>query len=430
MNTKISTDDFITMFLNKEIVVYFKNKKVEDFILKEIYLKHDEEEAGQNTDVTYSYIGVEDSIGFSRKILLANIEAIDFGIKESYYGSHHSKIEIRDIKDFVKKKNVMATSAAFDSLSVFEAEIQTLKQALGESGVSDFLSVDKINRVSLGETDFEYFIKELNLVGDKLNSYTFLIGELILHLEGRYFKDCIQRCMELLQNSQDDDFISKVYFALSFVTNQIRDYDQSFYWLEKYFLKKPSAIEETNFLWWRYLFNTVEFCSYENLGILLKHVHKENRKLSLESLGYVLALNNLAMQAAHVLSYSNNMIQFNWDEIESIYNHLRTDTDNKYHRFLKCVKYISSERKYQAFQSNDNIKGLVFDYVPYRGYGFILGYDMIKYYFHSSEVDSITLKSIRKEICSMQHVAEEELCRVSFSRTVDSKRSYEAYKVV
>lgn len=430
MDSRIPMNDFLSMLLGKKVTVYFKNKRVQELILKEIYLSDKDKES----EIKSSYIKVADEIGFTREILVDNIESIDFqGICFETQKSNNEREtideEITQIRALVKEKNNVAASTRFDSLSVFQSEVERLKMILGDGAVSDFLSVDKINRVTLGENDFQYFVKELKAAEDRLDSYTFLIGELILSLEARKFKECMARCMKLLSENEDDEIVSRVYFALSFITNQVRDYDQSFFWLEKYFGKMQKEIAEDNFLWWRYLFNTVEFCSYENLGNLLKYVYGKDRMLCIRSLCYVLALNNLSMQAAYVWSFTSNAA-VDWEELESIYNHLRTEKDNKYHRFLRCVEYISTQKKYQIFETDEKLKGLVFDYVPYRGYGFILGYDMVKYYFHVSEVDSMTLKNIRREICSISHVSEEELCQVSFARTVDSKRSYEAYSVV
>ncbi len=430
--------EFLSMFLGREVTVYFKNKRVQKLTLKEIHLVDEEEDC----KIKQSSIKVEDSVGFAREILTDNIEAIDFGIQNTASQNKADGAEIEKVKALVKEKNNVALGVRFDSLAVFENEVVELKKKLGKSIINDFLSVDKISKVSMGESDYDYLIKEFQKVSEQLDIYTYLVGEVILSLEARRYKNCIARCMELLKNDGCDK--AKIYFTLSFITNQIRDYDQSFYWLERYFMeqyltkeeqcliKEETGVQitEDNELWWKYLFHTVEFCSYENLGDLLKQIYENDKRLCVRSLSYVLALNNLTVQAAYIWGQLERMLMIEWEELESVYRHLRSESDNKYHRFLRCVSYIQEKEQYRVYEEDEKLEGLVYDYIPYKGYGYILGFDLIKYFFHSVEVDSFTLKNIRKEICNMSHVSEEKLCQVAFSRTAETKRSYEAFNIV
>lgn len=416
---KVSVEEFLANSgINHNVKIYLKTGKDGLYILK-----------GMDTESLY----VKDIVGFDYRFPVETIKAMELPDIVGSKKQNLEKAEINKLNKFIKEKNKLAGDVFFKALDLFKNEISILSERVGSDLLKEYLTTNKLRIAILNKDQAEEFLASFQklTVRQEVEKYVINVGRIIILLSSKRYKECIAQCFEMLVEADKMENKRKVYLCLAFVMNQLKDDDQSFYWLEKYFISGIHILkEESNYsLWWRYLKNTVEFASYERLDYLLEQVFEFDPDLSCESLAYVLALNNINIQASHVISCIG-LADLSWETVYSAFLHLKSEKDNKYHRLLRCIDDIKSKDRYRVFNGDQGIKGLVFDYVPYRSYGFIIGYDMIKYYFHSENTSPITLKSIRNEICSIKNLAEESLCMVTFSRNNDCKRAYEAFDVV
>lgn len=382
-------------------------------------------------DTKYLYLVGE--VGFDEKISIDTISEVEFEDAIAGKKKNLDKNDIIKIGKFIKEKKKLGTNACFKATELYKNELSIIAKRIDSDLLREYLSDDKRNLMFLDQMQVEEFLAGFERMEEEqdIDEYVVHIGRTVVFLAGREFNKCVAQCFRLLDEAEKEENKRKIYLCLAYVMNQLKDDDQSFYWLEKYFLAGVRILkEDRNYaLWWRYLTGTVEFASYEQLGSLLERIFEFDGKLACESLAYVLALNHLNLQANYVIACMEQA-DLSWEMVQSAFWQLRSETDNKYHRFVRCVDYIMSKGKYRVFQEDKGIEGLVYEYVPVQSYGFIIGYDMIKYFFHSEYVDTATKKSIKEAICSLKRVEEEELCQVNFSRTSECKRAYEAYNIV
>ncbi|RKJ21509.1 hypothetical protein D7X48_03670 [bacterium D16-50] len=379
------------------------------------------------------YLHLTGDVGFPEKISIDTISEVEFEDGIAHKKKDLDQNDAVKIGKFIKEKNRLGADICFEAYELFKNELSILAKKIDSDLLKEYLLNHKRNLMLLDQMQAEVFLggfERMEEEGD-VDRYVIHIGKVIVFLSARKWKECVEQCFRLLDEAEKEENKRKVCLCLAYVMNYLKDDDQSFYWLEKYFLAGVQALkEDSNYaLWWRYLRGTVEFASYGQLGGLLERIFAFDKKLACESLAYVLALNNANLQANRVLAYMEQA-DLPWEIVQASFWQLRSETDNKYHRFVKCVNHIMSKGRYRAFQEDKGIEGLVYEYVPIRSYGFIIGYDMIKYFFHNESVDPATGKSIKEAICSIKRVQDEELCQVNFSRSSECKRAYEAYDIV
>lgn len=401
-----------------EIKIYLKNGSNKSYILK-----------GMDNE----YLYVEDITGFDYKLNIERIEYVESTAIGNVMKEINDKTELFSLNEFIKEKNKLGGNVYFNASDLFAYEIDSITKRVDSVLLKEYLSSNR-GRMNVlnGEQAVELYDNIQKLYEEqKIDRNIWLIGNIIILLASRKYKECVAQCFRML--NEDENFLNKrkVYLCLTFVMNQLKDEDQSFYWLEKYFMSNMDGLREIgkDSLWWRYLRNTVEFASYERLDKLLEQIFKHDSSLACQSLAYVLALNNANVQASYVRKLIGQP-DVCWETVYSAFLSLKSEKDNKYHRFLRCIYYIITKGKYKYFEKDTDIKGLVYDYVPHRCYGFILGFDMIKYFFHLERTSNVTIKNIKDELCSFKDIEEEEICMVTFNRSSECKRAYEAFDVI
>ncbi len=417
---KMGLEEFLAgCGINRKIKVYKKDKEGGSvYTLKEIGAE---------------YLYALDSVGFRCKLAMDSIAAIEWADGVPDRKGPVKKEEAAGLKKLIKEKNDLRDKANLDTLELFRNEISILSEKVDSALLKEYLTNSRSRMVLLDEMQAEEFLVSFQKMFERgeIDRYVMHIGSMVVCIAGRKFKECIAQCFQMLHGADRRENKRKGYLCLAYVMNRLKDEDQSFYWLEKYFLEGTQILREDSSypLWWRYLANTVGFGSFERLGGILQQVYEFDKNLAYESLAYVLAQNNAQRQANYLVSCMEQA-ELSWDTLHGAYQKLDSEKDNKYHRFLKCADDILSNGKYKTYDKDQGIDGLVYEYVPMRSYGFIIGYDMIKYFFHSECASPRVIKDIKASICTIKSVEEEELCKVAFSRNSECKRVYEAYDVV
>lgn len=372
----------------------------------------------------------EDEIGIPCKISISDIDSVELEDEKKASASISNKEVQKALDKFTKSKRNASGIARMQFSQAFIKELNMIFQKIDDPIIKDYFSPKRIDNTVLdnfqAEVISDYFadIYQQGILG----SEEYLLLRMIVYLKTMSYEKCISECLRL--NIENPKYV-EVLKILSFVMSRVRDDDQAYYWLEKYFLNVPSAIAEDNALWWRFLEWSVEFGSYVATRDILSQLNERDNMLTAKSIVFLYALNNRFTTALSIYEQIlKNSIPKSQYEIQQLLDSLREEEDNKYHRMLRCIERIKQEMQYRTYEEDTKIQGYVFEYVPLRSYGFILGFDRIKYFFHLEDMSNLTIKMVKGEICSIKPVNEENLCLVEFDRTKESKRLYAAYNIV
>ena len=230
----------------------------------------------------------------------------------------------------------------------------------------------------------------------------------------------------ILKNSGDDHTFTLLMMSCLFI--QSKNAIASLYWLNRFFECDVTVGKDMSSLWWYCMSMTSKYSSYDQVIPILEKTAEYDPALALESLIYLLVSNNSAGLAANLLQYRSDSLETAAvnELIGRNKSFLVTDEDNNYHRFVRCISEIIRQ-SLSFYESDDDIDGFVYEFVPDRGFGFIIGFDLVIYFFIEESIVNKYLESrIHRNICSMSHVINEELVMTHFKRTNESKRSYNA----
>lgn len=375
------------------------------------------------------YLSYENEIGIPEKIAISEIDSVELNDKNSTDVYSPNK-DIQQLLDrFIKSKRNLSGNSRLHFSQAFIKELNVISQKIGDPIIKEYFSPKRIDKVILDDYQAEVISDYLAGLNEQeiFSSAEYLLLSMIIYLKTMCYEKCISECFRLIK---EDTGCIEVLKILSFVMSRIRDDDQAYYWLEKYFLQMPEAIVEDNALWWRFLEWDVEFSSYVATRDIISRLNERDNILAAKSLTFLFALNNRYSTAISIYEQvmKNSMPKGQY-EIQQLLDSLREEEDNKYHRMLRCIERMENEGQYHTYEEDTMIQGYVFEYVPLRAYGFIIGFDRIKYYFHVEDMSDLTMKMVKGEICSIKPVNEENLCLVQFDRTKESKRLYAAYNI-
>lgn len=379
--------------------------------------------------ISSEYLSFEDEIGIPSKIAVSDIDAIELEDKKVASVNTSNRDSQKALDKFLKSKRNAAENARLRLSWVFVKELDIVSQKIEDLHIREFFLPKRIDKVLLDDYQAEVILRYVEGINKKriLSSDEYLLLKMIVYLKAMYYEKCISECLNLIADNPKHIEVLKI---LSFVMNRVRDDDQAYYWIEKYFLYTPEEITEENPLWWLFLEWNVEFGSYVATRNLLTQLNTRDSLLTVQSLTFLFGMNNHYSTALSIYeSVLKNFMPKQQNEIQQLLDSLREEEDNKYHRMLRCIERMEKDKQYRTYEEDTKIQGYVFDYVPLRSYGFIIGFDRIKYYFHSEDMSDLTMKMVKKEICSIKPVGEENLCLVQFDRTKESKRLYAAYNI-
>lgn len=225
----------------------------------------------------------------------------------------------------------------------------------------------------------------------------------------------------------DSNLLRACFFA------QMKDHVGTYFWLTQYLLTQEDGQFCRQHLWWYYLRRSVQFAAYEHVNDLLKKVAKTDLRVAIESMSYLLTINNSTLAALNMLGrLEEEMTTADaQDIIDFGCSFLASDTDGYYHRYVRCMLEIIGKEKITTYDGEDMVMGYVYDYIPDRKYGFIVGCDLLRYYFREESAESKrVIEETKKNICSLRISEQEDLVQVFFGRSKDTKRGYAAVRIV
>lgn len=362
---------------------------------------------------------IEEDLKLPQEILTENIENVIIGrITEKNYNRDELR-RFRNIHNQLSEKPELSFSCRFKK-EIFEFADDCCDPFLNQ--YAHALSEQRAAHIS--QNVLEDYIKRLDKFGNARNCN--LIRILLLLQLGKY-GDAVEFLYDGSVLECQEDLLRSCFFS------QIKNSVGTYYWVTRYLRRCTDGAFCRDNIWWFYLRHAVQFASYEHINALLKKVAYYDVDIAIESMSYILSLNNSSLAALKLLGQQKE--ETNASEIEDIIDincsFLSSDVDNYYHRYVRCIETIIKEDKLTIFDDAEMIMGYVYDFVPDRQYGFIVGCDSLSYFFRIESIENkMITNEIKKNICSLKPSNEEELVQVVFARSKEGKRTYTAIQIV
>lgn len=217
-----------------------------------------------------------------------------------------------------------------------------------------------------------------------------------------------------------------------------------FYLLKDFFRKNGRYTDDRYYitLWRKYLFYSVK---YNNFDLLMEmNISEWNVRHLLDSYIYIFHMYNmehLAIRLVGLFVNGNNTIlqgnnedlgnvQDTIDEINLLKNYLPDTVESYYLRFESCMKRIL-----QCYLENkkddpeEEKSGYIYEYVESRNYGFIIGMDFQKYFYHWDYLSSNLIKKVMDNIYSGMSIEMEDKLFVQF-RSERSNKKIQAMDII
>ena len=269
----------------------------------------------------------------------------------------------------------------------------------------------------------------LNSCLDEIKCYEYnrnvRLINILLQFRLRNFAECASILHQALNDPEEDcaALICACFFA------QCKNGISAYFWLTQYFLQSDDTSYIDSDLWWYYLKGCVTYSSYEHLDEITGKISDPLKII--ESYAFIHALNNNTIRAIQLIDLYVNSPQGVDQHLFDLGSWLLlSDPDNHYHRYLRCVASIVGNNELNANTFSNEMQGYIYDYIPDKGYGFILGTDLLSYFFFKdSIVASSVMEDIKSNICAFLSVEEERLVNVSFTRSEQTKRTYSATNI-
>lgn len=378
--------------------------------------------------ISIDHIGIRDSkTGLEIAISNNDIERIIF---EGH--TIDQQINSVEISGFKCQCDRLAEESSITFGHIFRFEIERYANDCSNVELKNYLLSEiqnKAARYTSGEYEefYEYLLSDkIHTTNDKSG---FNIIKIMMLFRMRHYGNAIAVAVELMRQ-EETTIVTLIFVCLS---AQMKNYMETIFWLECYYLHGNVPTVVWNNTWWFYLRMASKYATYETSIPLLKKMAEISPKTAVQGIAYLLMLNNNANYAIQVLDYVDEYLTINEavELIESNSSVLVSDIDNNYHRFIRCIQSIIEKGEICAYDDTEDIMGYVYDYIPDREFGFILGFDLIVYFFRKESINSDNvIKHIKNNICSMSSVNEEALVMVTFRRSLESKRSYNAINIV
>ena len=187
-------------------------------------------------------------------------------------------------------------------------------------------------------------------------------------------------------------------------------------------------------LWWKYLFYAVK---YNNFDMLMDmNVSEWNVRHLIDSFIYIFHMYNMEHLAIRLVSLfvngNNTILQRNnedlgnvqetMDEIGLIKNYLPDTVESYYLRFESCLNRILQCYQEKKISESEEKSGYIYEYVKSRNYGFIIGMDFQKYFYHWEYLSANLRKRVMDNIYSGMDIAMEDKLYVQFRGERSNKK--------
>ena len=180
-------------------------------------------------------------------------------------------------------------------------------------------------------------------------------------------------------------------------------------------------------LWWKYLYYAVK---YNNFDLILQiDITSWNVRWLIDSYIYIFHMYNLEHLAVGLTDQfvegNNTILQRNnedlgniaeaIDELNFCKNYLPETVESYYLRFKICMEKILDAYTSGKVEKLDEEKaGYIYEYVKSRNYGFIIGFDFQKYFYHLDYMAQNLKNRVMDNIYSDKAIEEEDKIYVQF----------------
>ena len=344
-------------------------------------------------------------------------------------GTAQTQISSQDISKFLHSHDKMARDPMTTIADVFRAELLAFAEKCQNEGIRSYLTAECghcLTAKSPMEV-LEVYREYESYAGPELpDALTDSCIRAMMLMRMCFYSRAFAQLLPWLMKQRT----TGVMMLACFYT-QMNHHISTLFWLNKYFPEAPDNITKENRTWWFYLWLCSRFASYETISSLLPALAETNAPLALESLLYLLLLNqsrNIALNVFDAMASGLSDTQ-SAELIQTCTVYLVSDPDNNYHRYEKCMRAIFTSNTLQEYDDNEQINGFIYEYVPDKKFGFIVGDDLLTYFFREESLNKSVMNDIRANINAFLPVAEESLCPVSFRRSTSAKRSYAATNI-
>lgn len=390
----------------------------------------------------------DEKIGRLIQIKIDSNERIMVGIDEDGF------IEEYEISDIIIKNNTEGNIGLVRQIiKQVNKNINAFKFDLAEYRRDDFLRI-------LQEIEDENIRREIadafNL-GAALNVYDEVIDK-ILNINNVSDEDKDLLCGVIAYKQHDNSSAYKIFskrwlkkrndpdtcrdFIL--VADEFDNDVLCFYLLKDFFRKNRRYVDDRYYitLWWKYLFYAVK---YNNFDLLMEmNISEWNVRRLLDSYIYIFNMYNmghLAIRLVGLFVNGNNTIlqgnnedlgnvQNTIDEINLLKNYLPDTVESYYLRFESCMKRIlQCYTENKKDDSEEEKSGYIYEYVESRNYGFIIGMDFQKYFYHRDYLSLNLRKRVMDNIYSKINVETEDKLFVQF-RSERSNKKIQAIDII
>lgn len=203
------------------------------------------------------------------------------------------------------------------------------------------------------------------------------------------------------------------------------------------------SFEEGNYLhlWWWYLDSAEKYNDFEMLRNI--DITRNNIWIIYKSLIYIFYKYKNKNQVDVLVEKLRNIDSIEDDisalvdldeAVEIIYfirNYLPVQEEGHYLRFAHCVDKILEEIQKDGYEcsKNEEMSGYIYEYVPRKEYGFIIGKDLQRYFFHRDDLKQGKEKEIREAFSMEKNPWQEPLVTADFNYRYETKRSKHAYGI-
>ena len=361
----------------------------------------------------------EDSSHMDESFLLDCIEKVEIGRLE---GASYSREEL---KRFRNKCNSHTEHPKLTFAYCFKALLEQFVKSCPDSFLAEYVRTELEHRAgTLTNETINDYLERL----EKCESVPgcSLVRTMLLSLHREFAK-----AASLIYADNNDEMDIKLLRVCFFA--QMKDKRGTYFWLEQYLLSQEDGKFCENPMWQYYLRGSVQFATYECINELLEKVARTDIHKAIESMSYLLALNNSTLAALNMLGRSNEkMTTADANELLAFGCSLLTsDPDGHFHRYRRCVNEIITNGQVTMYDEKEKIEGYVYEYIPEQNYGFIVGNDLLCSYFHDNSINenSRAYTKIKENLCSLRTSEQEDLVQLSFERSSDSKRTYAALHI-
>lgn len=355
------------------------------------------------------------------------IDRIDFKT-----GNHRSTINHRVLNQFKHQRDKLADESHITLAELFRSEIQAVIPLFSHKDIIRYLESELSGKAAhFSFLEYEWFLECFEKEREKLSAQK-LADAVIYTLLLLRTRSIDKAYSYVLQQFKRMDYPSLALILIG-LSRQMKNQMEALFWLDAYYRAISADLITDNNTWWYYLRTSCRYATFDKLYPVLMSLKSSNPCLAVDSIAYLLISVNSGVLAESLLDIDPSFIneEIAGEVIDRNIVFLPVDSENNYRRFLRCITTIIKDNQISTFDDDDDIGGYIFDYIPDRGFGFIIGLDLVVYFFRKESIisDNVTQR-IKSNICSLSSVRDEELVWVTFKRSTETKLSYCAVSIV